>query len=574
MDTALKCLKNGKAPGNDNIHTEFLKSLSQEATSRLQSFLSTCLTTSTIPFKWKTAKVIAILKPNKPASEPKSYRPISLLSHIYKLLERLILARINDIVEDKLPTTQAGFRKGKSTTDQVVRLIHDIETAFQKNNKFGTVFVDLTAAYDTVWHRGLYLKILKTIPDVKLVKFMMLLVQDRSFILETSTGECSRKRKLRNGVPQGSVLAPILFNIYVSDVPKGVCKQYSYADDSALGYDNHSFEVIEANLEKDANMLATYFNKWHLKLSLPKTVTSVFHLANRCAKRELNVNLNGSRLKFDPSPKYLGITLDRSLTFHEHAKATATKSRARVSLLKKLAGAGWGADFTTLRTSAVALVYSTAEYASPAWSHSKHVDKVDVVLNDAMRLVSGALTTTPVTNLPVLSGIPPAYLRRRAQSAKLAHKRNEDDDLIPPPVSLEDQRLPRRHFATKSAELPLDLTPSSLPTWMNELWADHWKSINTRLHEFMPIPSNTPSGCHLSRKAWVNLNRIRSGAARTQHFLHKIGADSSPNCVCGEIQTLDHIIEACPVFKPPHGAQGIVDLDNETVSWLNQVLPV
>jgi len=90
----------------------------------------------------------------------------------------------------------------------------------------------------------------------------------------------------------------------------------------------------------------------------------------------------------------------------------------------------------------------------------------------------------------------------------------------------------------------------------------------------MPIPSNTPSGCHLSRKAWVNLNRIRSGAARTQHFLHKIGADSSPNCVCGEIQTLDHIIEACPVFKPPHGAQGIVDLDNETVSWLNQDLPV
>ena len=185
------------------------------------------------------------------------------------------------------------------------------------------------------------------------------------------------------------------------------------------------------------------------------SVTSVFHLANRCAARELNVNLNGSRLKFDPSPKYLGVTLDRSLTFHQHAKATAVKTRARVSLLRKLAGTGWGADFTTLRTCAVALAYSTAEYASPAWSHSKHVDKVDVVLNDAMRLVSGALTTTPVTNLQVLSGIPPANLRRRAQSAKLAHKRYEDDDLIPPPVALEDQRLPRRHFATESAELDM-----------------------------------------------------------------------------------------------------------------------
>ena len=574
MDTALKSLKNGKAPGNDNIHTEFLKNLSPEATSWLQSFLSTCLTTSTIPSKWKTAKVTAILKPNKPASDPKSYRPISLLSHIYKLLERLILARINDIVEEKLPTTQAGFRKGKSTTDQVVRLVHDIEAAFQKNHKFGTVFVDLTAAYDTVWHRGLYLKVLQTIPDVKLVKFIMLLVQDRSFILETSTGECSRKRRLRNGVPQGSVLAPILFNIYVSDMPKGDCKQYSYADDSALGYDDHSFEVIEASLEKDANMLATYFNRWHLKLSLPKTVTSVFHLANRCAKRELNVYLNGSRLKFDPSPKYLGITLDRSLTFHEHAKATADKTQGRVSLLRKLAGTGWGADFTTLRTSALALAFSTAEYASPVWSHSSHVYKVNTVLNDAMRLVSGTLTATPISNLPILSGIPPANLRRNAQTAKLAHKRNGDDSLIPAPVALEDQRLARRHFATQTAELLLDRPPSSLSTWTAELWAEQWMSSNTRLQDFIPVPSTTPSGCHLTRKAWVNLNRIRTGVARTQYFLQKIGADPSPNCACGEIQTLDHIIEDCPIFKSPHGAPGIVELDNETISWLNQDLPL
>ena len=179
VETALKSLKNGKAPGNDNVHTEFLKNLSHEAISWLQAFLSTCMTTSRIPSKWKTAKVIAILKPKKPADDPKSYRPISLLSHLYKLLERLILERINNTVEEKLPTTQAGFRKGKSTTDQVVRLVNDIEAAFQENHKFGAVFVDLTAAYDTVWHRGLYLKTLQIIQDVRLVKFIMLLVQDR-----------------------------------------------------------------------------------------------------------------------------------------------------------------------------------------------------------------------------------------------------------------------------------------------------------------------------------------------------------------------------------------------------------
>ena len=153
--------------------------MSREATSWLQAFLSTCMTTSTIPSTWKTAKVIAILKPKKPTDEPKSYRPISLLSHISKLLERLLLARIVDTVKEKLPTTQAGFRKYKSTIDQGVRLLNDIETAFQRKQTFGAVLVDLTAAFDTVWHHSLFLKTLQTIPDVKIVKFLMLLVQDR-----------------------------------------------------------------------------------------------------------------------------------------------------------------------------------------------------------------------------------------------------------------------------------------------------------------------------------------------------------------------------------------------------------
>ena len=92
--------------------------------------------------------------------------------------------------------------------------------------------------------------------------------------------------------------------------------QYSYADDTALGFDNHSFEAIETSLEKDLKMLAEFFNRWHLKMSIPKTVSSVFHLANRCANRELNISLDGSRLNFVSTPKYLGVTLDRSLTYN------------------------------------------------------------------------------------------------------------------------------------------------------------------------------------------------------------------------------------------------------------------
>ena len=152
-------------------------------------------------------------------------------------------------------------------------------------------FIDFTAAYDTVWHRGLYLKLLQIIPDVKLVRFIMAMVQNRQFVLETSNGERSRKRNLRNGLPQGSVLAPILFNIYTADLPPTTSAKYIYADDSALGYAAGSRNVVERTLEGDLKTIKDYFQTWHLKMSQSKKICSLFHLANRLAKNEPTVNL-------------------------------------------------------------------------------------------------------------------------------------------------------------------------------------------------------------------------------------------------------------------------------------------
>lgn len=173
---AILCLRNGKAPGVDHIHPELMKTIGLKAMEWLRSFLSDCMDKTSLPAVWRQAKVTAILKPRKPADDPKSYRPISLLSMTYKLMERIILSRVNDIVELHLPHVQAGFRKGRSTTDQITRLVNDIESSFQRKEKFGLVLIDLSATYDTVWHRGLYLKLLRIIPDIKVIKlvnFMM-----------------------------------------------------------------------------------------------------------------------------------------------------------------------------------------------------------------------------------------------------------------------------------------------------------------------------------------------------------------------------------------------------------------
>ena len=167
-----------------------------------------CLHWSKLPKIWRCAKVIALPKPNKPLDDPKGYRPISLLCVPYKVMERLLYARLDPVIDPQLPKEQAGFRRGKSTTDQVTLLTQDIEDTFQVGEKAGVCLLDLTAAYDTVWHRGLHLKLLQLIPDRHIVNFIMEMLRNRRFPLHTSDGQRSRPRRLKNGVPQGSVLAP------------------------------------------------------------------------------------------------------------------------------------------------------------------------------------------------------------------------------------------------------------------------------------------------------------------------------------------------------------------------------
>ena len=173
---ALQHLKPDKAPGPDSICSELILHAGVGLKSWLRDFLSSCLCRHKNFKIWRRALVVAIPKPAEYVGDPKSYRPISLLCVPYKILKRLIYAHIEPSIDPLLPKEQAGFRCGRSTVDQVVLLTQNIENFFEAKKKAGAIFVNLTAAYDTIWHRGLTCKLLRLLLDKHMVRMIIELV--------------------------------------------------------------------------------------------------------------------------------------------------------------------------------------------------------------------------------------------------------------------------------------------------------------------------------------------------------------------------------------------------------------
>ena len=364
------------------------------------------------------------------------------------------------------------------------------------------------------------------------------------------------------------------------NLPSTVFRRYAYADDLALLYSSDDWKDLEGVLSQDMTTISTYLQTWRLQLSHTKTVTTAFHLNNRKAKRELNVYNNGKRLPFYPVPTYLGVKLDRSLTFCHHLEAMRKKLTTRVALMRRLAGSGWGAGAKTLRTAALSLVYSTAEYCAPVWCRSAHTRLIDSVLNDALRIVTGCLRPTPTDYLLVLAGIQPAELRRLGATPSLAYRGSLDPghilhELLAGSSNGYRERLKsRRPFVPATRKLLQDLTELDIRAaqWTDFKWSTEYSECSSDLRAFIPRTSIRPMGMGLPRSSWVRLNRLRAGVGCFQSFMHKWGLAPTSNCDCGAAeQTAEHIILTCPVHRAPTGIRGLTVLDVDTRCCLSTI---
>lgn len=411
LHSIIKRLKNKKAPGVDGINNRLLKNLPNNALKYLCLIINGCLKLQHFPANWKIAKVIPLHKTGKPANLPGSYRPISLLSSISKLLERIILARLNDHVTTHsiLPDEQHGFRTNHSTTHQLHSLINRAKEGLSEGKSTGIICMDVSKAFDLVWHDGLIHKLRQLNFPHYLIAIIRNFLTNRSFFVSIGLF-VSQTHPILAGLPQGCVISPILYNIFTHDIPKHANTTLSlFADDTAFHTTHTRVSEILKPLREHAKMIGDFMNRWKININSDKT--QAIYVTRRISKEipKKTITLFNKPIKWSMEIKYLGVLLDKRVTMKNHVDYAIRKVNIAIHLLYPLLSRN-----SKLNVQNKLLLYKMAirpllTYASPSFYHhlaQSHKKRLQIAQNKCLKLCMDLSIRTRTTEIHQMAQLP------------------------------------------------------------------------------------------------------------------------------------------------------------------------
>ena len=326
----IKGIKSKKSVGPDAIPSFILKKLPSSAHEFLAKLINCILSIGYYPSSWKAAHVIPIPKPGKPANEAKNFRPISLLNGLSKILEKVLHARILRYCDENnlIPNNQFGFKSRHSTVHALIRLLEESTMGFNDGKVTIAAFLDIEKAFDTMWIDGLIYKMLKFNFPHYLIRIVSSYLRDRIFRVRLGN-QLSDPITVNDGVPQGSVLGPLLFIIFLADLPTHLNTTLTvFADDTSIFSTRSSQSRAKSNVQSHLYRLQRYYQMWKIRVNVEKSEALFIQKSNRLNAINENfysLEMNGSKIPYKKSIRFLGYYVQPNLKHNEHVNRILLK---------------------------------------------------------------------------------------------------------------------------------------------------------------------------------------------------------------------------------------------------------
>ncbi len=422
----LRNLDTTKATGPDNISNIFLKRCAQGLCKPLSKIFNLSLKTGTFPTKWKLANVTPIFKNKGNNKLCNYYRPISLLPCVSKVLEKVMFSHIYEFLRKNkvIAPNQSGFTPKDSAIMQVSHIVDQITKSMDKGQEVTAVFLDLAKAFDVVWRKGLLFKLnrvgIRDSHNCKSHSWFASYLSDRPQRVVIN-GKCSSIMYNNSGVPQGSVLGPLMFLIYINDLVYDLkCQSYLFADDTSLFDSAENFYDSISRINDDLQTIRNWARKWKIKINAEKTEGL---LISRKGSNYATpyITLNGCHVNFVQSHKHVGIWLNTKLDWKTHINDLVSKANKRMGILRKFK---YLLPRHVLNTCYLSFVRPVMEYGGSLFANQDKSDleSLDKIQMEAMHIVTGAKQLTSHDLIKKDTCWPELSIRRELQQVSMLHK--------------------------------------------------------------------------------------------------------------------------------------------------------